>query len=196
MVTARWGGQQGTGKALLERDHVLFRGDFRVKLLLADLTASALVGDALVLSVADGSLALDLGATRAAAWLAFIRNPKTVLDKLGIKPGHRVRLAGQAPDPVLAAELTRAGIIRDALGTPEADFVLLVADSAADLDAVPEIAPALAVKAGLWIAYPKGRRDITQDDVRKAGRGAGLVDNKVCAVSPTHTALKFVQRKA
>src|SRR5439155_16095957 len=32
---ARSGGQSGSGKALLETDHILFRGDFRVKVLFA-----------------------------------------------------------------------------------------------------------------------------------------------------------------
>lgn len=195
-VTARWGHQQGTGKVMLEGDHLLFRGDFRVKLMLADLTGAEVTDDALVLTGPDGSLSLDLGADKAADWLQRIRNPKTVLDKLGIKPGHRVQLTGRPPDPVLAAELTRGGVTDGNVVTAEADIVLLVADHVADLEVVAGIAAALGPKSCLWIAYPKGRRDISQDDVFTAGRGAGLVDNKVCAVSPTHTALKFVRRKA
>lgn len=194
MVTARWGDREGHGKAMLEGDHLLFRGEFRVKMMLAGLTATEIVGDALVLTSTDGALSLELGTAKAADWLSRIRNPKTVLDKLGIKPGHHVALRGQAPDPVLAGDLSRGGITGDAGG--DADHVLLVAESLADLDAIPGLASGLGTRSGLWIIYPKGRRDITQDQVFTAGRGAGLVDNKVCAVSPTHTALKFVRRKA
>ncbi|MBP7334699.1 hypothetical protein [Niveispirillum sp.] len=193
-VTARWGDREGPGKVLLEGDHLLFRGAFRVKLMLADLTAADVSGDSLILTVPDGSLSLDLGAAKAADWLHRIRNPRSVLDKLGIRAGQRVALHGQAPDPVLAAELSRGGITGDAQGN--ADLILLVADGIADLDAVTDLASGLGARSGLWIIYPKGRRDITQDHVFAAGRGAGLVDNKVCAVSPTHTALKFVRRKA
>lgn len=193
-VTARWGDSHGSGKAMLEGDHLLFRGEFRVKLMLADLTEAAVAEDSLVLAVADGTLSLDLGAAKAADWLHRIRNPKTTLDKLGIKPGQRVAVRGREPDPVLAAELSRGGITGDAGG--DADFILLVADGIDDLDAVATLAPGLGAKTGLWIIYPKGRRDITQDHIFAAGRGAGLVDNKVCSVSPTHTALKFVRRKA
>lgn len=193
-VTARWGDSQGPGKVLLEGDHLLFRGAFRVKLMLADLTGADVSGDTLVLTGPDGSLSLDLGAAKAADWLHRIRNPRTVLDKLGIRAGQRVALRGQVPDPVLAAELSRGGITGDAQG--DADPILLVADGIADLDAVTDLASGLGARSGLWIIYPKGRRDITQDHVFAAGRGAGLVDNKVCAVSPTHTALKFVRRKA
>lgn len=194
MVAARWGDRQGPGKAMLEGDHLLFRGEFRVKLMLADVTAMEIVGDTLVLTATDGTLALDLGTVKATDWLHRIRNPKSVLDKLGIKPGHRVAMCGSPPDPVLAAELSRAGIRGAAGGDP--DMVLLVADKIADLNVVASIEPGLGDKSSLWIIYPKGRRDITQDHVFAAGHGAGLVDNKVCAVSPTHTALKFVRRKA
>ncbi|MFV3127471.1 hypothetical protein [Niveispirillum sp. KHB5.9] len=193
-VTACWGDSNSQGKALLEGDHLLFRGDFRVKLMLADLTTVEAVGDALVLTAPEGALSLELGATKAADWLNRIRNPKSVLDKLGIKPGHRVRLVGDPPDPVLAVELARGGVTGDA--GDDADFVLLVADAPDGLEAVADIAAALGPKSGLWIAYPKGRRDITEMGVLTAGRATGLVDNKVCAVSPTHTALKFVRRKA
>ncbi|MGQ3046087.1 MAG: hypothetical protein ACT6Q8_13510 [Niveispirillum sp.] len=193
-VTATWNGTTSTGKAILEGDHLLLRGEMRVKLMLADLTAGSVAGDDLVLTTPDGTLSLTLGAAKAADWLHRIRNPKSVLDKLGFKPGQRVALRGQAPDPVLAAELSRGGVAGD--GGDDADLILLVADHPIDLDAVAGLAVGLGPKSGLWVIYPKGRRDITQEDVFAAGRGAGLVDNTVCAVSPTHTALKFVRRKA
>lgn len=193
-VTATWNGTTSHGKAMLEGDHLLLRGDVRVKLLLADLTAIAVDGDDLVLTTPDGTLSLALGAAKAADWLHRIQNPKTVLDKLGFKPGQRVALRGQAPDPVLAAELSRGGVTGDA--GDDSDLILLVADAIGDLNAVAGLAAGLGPKSGLWIIYPKGRRDVTQENVFAAGRGAGLVDNKVCAVSPTHTALKFVRRKA
>ena len=40
---------------------------------------------------------------------------------------------------------------------------------------------------------PKGKdTPVTETDARKAGLAAGLVDVKVAAFSPTHSALKFV----
>jgi hypothetical protein len=44
----------------------------------------------------------------------------------------------------------------------------------------------------LWIVYPKGQKQITENDVLAAGRRAGLKDVKVVGFSATHTALKFV----
>ena len=45
---------------------------------------------------------------------------------------------------------------------------------------------------GVWIVYPKGRKDIREADVMAAGRDLGLKDNKTCRFSDTHTGLRFV----
>ena len=46
----------------------------------------------------------------------------------------------------------------------------------------------------VWVIYPKGIQAVRESDVRAAGLAAGMVDVKVCAFSPTHTALKFTPR--
>ena len=46
--------------------------------------------------------------------------------------------------------------------------------------------------AALWIVYPKGQKQITENDVLGAGRKIGLKDVKVVGFSSTRTALKFV----
>ncbi len=54
--------------------------------------------------------------------------------------------------------------------------------------------------AGLWIAWPKQASgvasDVTQQDVRRGGLDAGLVDYKICAIDRTWSALKFSRRAA
>jgi hypothetical protein len=63
------------------------------------------------------------------------------------------------------------------------------------------IRPAAArLKEGsLWIAWPKKSSrlasDLTQQRVREAGLGAGLVDYKVCAIDATWSGLLFTRRK-
>jgi hypothetical protein len=44
----------------------------------------------------------------------------------------------------------------------------------------------------LWIVYPKGQKQITENDVLASGRKAGLKDVKVVGFSANYTALKFV----
>lgn len=57
---------------------------------------------------------------------------------------------------------------------------------------MPGIARRLEGSAALWIAYPKGKTEITEVGRIEAGRKAGLTDVKVVRFSDTHTALKFV----
>jgi hypothetical protein len=48
----------------------------------------------------------------------------------------------------------------------------------------------------VWAIYPKGRRELSEDTVRAAGRRAGLVDVKVVRFSETLGALKLVIPRA
>ncbi len=53
---------------------------------------------------------------------------------------------------------------------------------------------------GLWIAWPKKaagiETDLTFDVIQQTGLGAGLVDNKSCAIDERWQALRFVYRLA
>jgi hypothetical protein len=42
------------------------------------------------------------------------------------------------------------------------------------------------------VVYPKGKQHIREIDVINAAKASGLVDNKVCSFSSTHTALRCV----
>ncbi|HEV2986441.1 MAG TPA: hypothetical protein VGX46_18725, partial [Vicinamibacterales bacterium] len=44
----------------------------------------------------------------------------------------------------------------------------------------------------IWVVRPKGRPEISERAVMRAGKAAGLVDVKVVSFSATHTAEKFV----
>jgi hypothetical protein len=44
----------------------------------------------------------------------------------------------------------------------------------------------------VWVVWPKGRKELREDDVRAAGGPAGLVDVKVMAFSDTLSGLKMV----
>jgi hypothetical protein len=50
----------------------------------------------------------------------------------------------------------------------------------------------------IWIAWPKKTSgvatELTENIVRRAGLGTGLVDVKVCAIDATWSGLKFVRR--
>lgn len=121
--------------------------------------------------------------------------------KLGLKPGARLALAGAPPgfsntlgtlpDGVKAVELQRA--------KGPFDVVLAFFDSeAAFKRQLPKLHAVLEPSGGLWIAWPKRASgvttDMTEHAVRKHALPRGLVDNKVCAIDATWSGLRLVVR--
>jgi hypothetical protein len=94
-------------------------------------------------------------------------------------PGLRLTRRARGPADVILAFFTRRAVLERQI------------DALAQL-----IAPA----GSLWLAWPKRASDVTTDltdqAVRDVALPLGLVDNKVCAVDETWTALRFVWRRA
>ena len=173
-----------TGKAYLETDHLLFRGEERIKIALKGAKVTAANG-MLQLDYEGGPAALELGAA-AAKWADKILNPPTLATKLGIKPGLIARVVGDF-DPAFLATLEIQP------RTKAADLIFLLAPGRKTLAQIPKLAAALQPQGALWIVYPKGRPDeIREVEVIEAGRAAALKDVKVASFSATHTALKFM----
>ena len=103
--TAKFEGKESGGVAMLETDFILFRGDFRVKIAFPTMKSVKAENDWLVIESPAGALKLRLGA-RAEKWARKILHPPSLLDKLGVKPGLRVRIIG-VPD--FAEQLARNG---------------------------------------------------------------------------------------
>lgn len=119
--------------------------------------------------------------------------------KLGIKAGARVALVGAPAAFADALEpLPEEARVLRAVRAP-VDVALLFCTRAADLErGFARSAAALTPAGGLWVAWPKRSSgvatDLTEADVRAYGLDAGMVDNKVCAVDDTWSALRFVVR--
>jgi hypothetical protein len=82
---------------------------------------------------------------------------------------------------------------------PGVDVVVYFTTSRAELERRFESLKAtLDAADGLWIAWPKKASgidtDLTFDLVQQTGLGAGLVDNKSCAIDERWQALRFVYR--
>ncbi|MFI4897520.1 MAG: DUF3052 domain-containing protein [Phycisphaerales bacterium JB059] len=121
--------------------------------------------------------------------------------KLGIKAGARV-LLDAAPDALerhLGDLPEDVRFTRAMRGTRPFDLILSFNTRASRLTRrLPSLANRLETTAGLWIAWPKRtsgvETDLTDAIVRAAGLKTGLVDNKVCAIDATWSALRFVIR--
>jgi len=62
----------------------------------------------------------------------------------------------------------------------------------AELGRIGKLKSSLRPDGALWVIRPKGRPEISEMAVMRAGQAAGLVDVKVVSFSATHTAEKFV----
>jgi hypothetical protein len=188
---ARYKGQSGPGTALLESDGIHYRGAFRLFIPAADLKSAKVENGLLETTVADEVARLELGSV-ANDWLHRILNPKSLLDKLGIKSGLEISLVGEF-DAAFETQLSSvAGKVTRGKLRPQSDMVFFAAENKADLNALAKISAALKPRSALWIIYPKGVETIRESDVSAAAKASGLVANKVVSFSPSHTGLRFV----
>jgi DUF3052 family protein len=123
---------------------------------------------------------------------------RDVTDKLGLKPGSQVRVVGKADRTLL--EKVRAKIGRSFIGErKEADVVLYWPSDATEITpAMKKLKRSLVPNGGIWVITfkkNKGQPYIHDQQLIPAGLAAGLVDNKVCSVSDTQSAMRFVIRK-
>ena len=189
------GRDSGEGKALLETDELLFRGDFRARVALRDISGVEARRGLLTITWPGGTLALSLG-DAAEKWAETIRNPKSVVEKLGVKPGLKVALLAGF-DAAFHRDVAKAlGAKPQARAGKGCDLVFAMFSRPGDEARLAKLVPAIEPAGGVWAVYPKGRRELSEDTLRAAGKRAGLVDVKVVRFSPALGALKLVIPKA
>lgn len=182
------------GKALLETNEVVFRGDLRLKIPFASLQSVIAKDGELHLKWSDASAVFELD-EHAEKWAHAILHPKSTAEKLGIKPGLRISFIDMSDDATLKAARQAVAVFAEDKPLNDSDMIFLGADADSELPKIKKLISSLASNGALWIVYPKGREEITELQVLTAGRKAGLVDVKVVSYSATHTALKFVRPK-
>lgn len=188
----RFGDQVSEGKALLETTELIFRGDFRLRIPFQDITALRDEDGELHVSFSQGTAVFDLGSD-ASKWAETIRNPRGLIDKLGVKPGQVVFVIGVDDAAFMDQLRKKTDLVHENQLVAEADLVFFEADRPEDLYRLPELGASIKRKGAVWVVSPKGKGALVRDvDVMAAAREAGLVDTKVVAFSPTHTALKLV----
>jgi hypothetical protein len=117
--------------------------------------------------------------------------------KLGIKEHFRVALLDLPAD--VKAELKGALASCNIEKSGPLDFAMVFVKTAAELKKqFPRFAKQLAPAGMLWVSWPKKASGLTSDlsenEIRRIGLEAGLVDVKVCAVNEIWSGLKFVIR--
>lgn len=123
----------------------------------------------------------------------------SLIQKIGIKPGHRLVLRNHPPSFLRDLGKLPEGVAGAGKFSGKADVVVYFTEKRSALEKdFPDLAGKLEPDGMLWVAWPKkasGRKtDLNENVVRDTGLGFGLVDVKVCAVDETWSGLKFVVR--
>jgi len=190
--TARFKGRSAKGKARLETDVLQFRSPaLKFDVPFKQVTNAVASRGVLRVTSPDGIIALSLG-DDAERWAVKIRNPPTRAQKIGVKSEWRasaIRIDDEAFLGEIASTVADLTVGRAAANS---DAIFLGVTTESELSAIPRLKSALKPAGALWIVRPKGRPEISEAAVMRAGKAAGLVDVKVVSFSPTHTAEKFV----
>ncbi len=120
--------------------------------------------------------------------------------KLGIGEDDEVLVVGAADGfaDLLAAALGGEAVIHTDLGDAELfDVIIAFFTWQAELaDQFDRLRAKMAPACGLWIAWPKRASkvptDLTDNVIREIALPAGLVDNLVCAIDQTWSAVRLV----
>ena len=122
-----------------------------------------------------------------------------LLQKLGVKEGHKVGLVGAPTGFDLGTLPTGATCNNRPTGNAYDVLVVFVKKRADLVTQIAALRPKLTQAGGLWIAWPKKASgvptDIVEDTIRAVALPTGLVDNKVCAIDGTWSGLRLVIRK-
>lgn len=190
--TARFKGQKAEGRARLEMEVLQFRGgELKLSILFKQMSKVVARDGTLRVTFPDGTAAFELGPA-AAKWQDKILHPPSRLAKLGAKREWRVSALG-VHDEAFLKELEGAVAYLSIGRVAKASHaIFLAATKEAELGRIGKLKGSLRPDGALWVIRPKGRPEISEMAVMRAGQAAGLVDVKVVSFSATHTAEKFV----
>ena len=123
---------------------------------------------------------------------------KDVTEKLGIKPGCAVRVVGKGDGELLNKARVKSGraFVR---ANSLADVVLFFPKRADEIAVtLSELKTRIEPNGGIWVVTAKknkGEPYVPDQILIPLGLAAGLVDNKICSVSETRSAMRFVVRR-
>lgn len=183
--------------AHLESSALVFRGGATMTIPFTEMFSVEADAGWLELKTPRGLLLLELG-SKAAMWKEKIKNPKGLIEKLGVDATKKVCIVGKL-DPDLRADLEASGatVAKTARGK-DFDIVFIAAEAKSDLEKVAAVKETIAQHGAIWIVYPKAAAgakvdpELTERAVLTAGRTLTLSDNKQVKVSDELTAVRFV----
>ena len=124
---------------------------------------------------------------------------RSLVDKLGIKPGMRIAIVAAPPGYRSTLGRLPPGVLVATAPRGTLPFIHFFTTKRALLERrYPSLKRALGQDGALWVSWPKKSSgvatDLTEDVIRAVALAGGLVDVKVCAVDEVWSGLKLVRR--
>jgi hypothetical protein len=124
---------------------------------------------------------------------------RSIVQKLGIKPGFRIFTTGLSVDYAEIVGVLPAGVMLMPRPASPLDMVHVFATEAATLAGkLGRFRASIAADGMIWVSWPKKSSDVATDlsdiVVRNTALALGLVDVKVCAIDETWSGLKSKPR--
>jgi hypothetical protein len=120
------------------------------------------------------------------------RYPRSRLEKLGVKETFVVSVIDVDDDSFLRELEGQAATIATGRPRESSDLIIFGATAKKALDKLTALRGSIVPAGAIWVVWPKGRKELREDDVRNAAIAQGLVDVKVMSFSETLSALKLV----
>ena len=191
--TVRHGRRTTEAKVQLESADVIVRGDWKLTIPFRAMPSVRARDGKLEIAWPEGTTVLELGPD-SEKWAKKIQNPKSRIDKLGVKAGQKVSVTGIDDAAFLSELRARTEDVSAGRIAKGSDVIFLGISAIADLKKIAAAVKSLERDGMIWVVWPKGRPALMEDHVRDAAIAQGLVDVKVAAFSETLSALKLVIR--
>lgn len=127
------------------------------------------------------------------SYVGNARYPRSRLEKLGVKDTFVVSVI-DVDDDSFHRELDgkTAKVATGKKPKAASDMIVYGVTAKPDLDRLTAFRGSIVPAGMIWVLWPKGRKELREDDVRNAAIAQGLVDVKVMSFSETLSALKLV----
>jgi hypothetical protein len=183
--------QSSSGRASLESDKLSFSGSFRLNIPLREIKRVVVTDGQLKITYNDDIAVFHLDKL-AQKWAEKITSPKKLIDKLSVKTGAKVAVLNISDEIFWEQLKERTENISAGALAAGAEFIFLQVESVIELQQIKNLRNFLVPNGAIWVAIPKGRKDIRVEDVIDAAKASDLVDVKLVGFSATHSMYKLV----
>ncbi len=132
--------------------------------------------------------------------MARIGSKKSLVAKLGIKEGQRIRIINAPSKYDLALGRLPKNVVEAGSNDSDLDFIQLFTSSEEELRReFPKLMRSLKREGVLWISYPRTSSEIDSDltgvTVRDVGNSYGMTEVKISSLDEDWAGIKFVSKK-